>query len=76
MIFFLISFPVVKKPNFYLKDFGFYQICLNYIRGHFSDVVKIPINLTCISDGLVAQLSGLYSVEDLDRLGDDPKDKV
>jgi hypothetical protein len=49
--------------------------CLVFIHDNLSEIVKIPIDLACISAKMVTKLVTLYTVEQLDAV-QDPKDKV
>lgn len=49
--------------------------CLVFFKQHASAVIRHPIDLSCINDGLVRQLAALFAVEELDDIVD-KKDKV
>ena len=49
--------------------------CLQYFKSHISDVVRSPINLSCVSDDLVEKLSLSFSPEELE-LVTDKRDKI
>jgi len=49
--------------------------CLRFFKNHANEIVKLPIDLSCINDELVDILSELFSTDDIDALVD-PKDKL
>ena len=49
--------------------------CVRYLRGALPEVLRLPIDLSCVSDALLAQLATLLDAEDIERLRD-KKDKI
>ncbi|KAI9339603.1 hypothetical protein BDR26DRAFT_934730 [Obelidium mucronatum] len=51
------------------------DICLEYIRDHINEIIKIPIDMNCIGKPLLSRLSKLLPIPELDTIVD-PKDKL
>ncbi|KAI9356977.1 hypothetical protein DFJ73DRAFT_821670 [Zopfochytrium polystomum] len=51
------------------------NICLTYIHDHLDEVVKVPIDLACISKGLISKLASMFTMEELEQVVDS-KDKL
>jgi hypothetical protein len=49
--------------------------CLAFMRGHINEIVKMPIDLNCMNDKLLSQLTALFNDEDLEAVRD-KKDKL
>ena len=49
--------------------------CIEYLRGALHEVLRLPIDLSCVSDTLLAQLAALLDAEEIERLRD-KKDKI
>ncbi|KAI8617087.1 hypothetical protein BC830DRAFT_1115259 [Chytriomyces sp. MP71] len=65
---------ILISSNF-LQMGALQDICLDYIHDHINDIIKVPIDLNCISKPLLQRLSELFSLVDLDEVID-PKDKL
>ena len=51
------------------------DLCLRFVHDHGSEVVRLPIDLGCLHEKLVARLADLHSADELERLRD-KKDKL
>lgn len=51
------------------------DLCIEYLRGALPEVLRLPIDLSCVSDALLAQLAALIEPEDIEKLRD-KKDKI
>ena len=49
--------------------------CIEYLRSTLPEVLRLPIDLSCVSDALLAQLAALLEPEDIEKLKD-KKDKI
>ncbi|CAM9734134.1 unnamed protein product, partial [Discosporangium mesarthrocarpum] len=49
--------------------------CLRFVGDHLSEIVKLPIDLSCLTDGMVLQLAKLMTLEQLAGVKD-RKDKL
>ena len=50
--------------------------CLDFVRAHINEIIKLPIDLNCLNDGLVGRLAALFEdVKDLAVVKDE-RDKV
>lgn len=49
--------------------------CLLFFHSNYTEILKIPIDLNCLSSKLVNKLTLLFSVTELSNF-DDPKDKI
>lgn len=49
--------------------------CLQYMHDHVNEVVRVPIDFTCIQDDLLTRLCSLFTESELDSTKD-PKDKL
>ena len=45
-------------------------VCIQYLRGAIHEVLRLPIELSCLTDGLLTQLAALFEPDDIDRLRD------
>eukprot|EP01060_Flectonema_neradi_P025041 TRINITY_DN33886_c0_g1_i1.p1 TRINITY_DN33886_c0_g1~~TRINITY_DN33886_c0_g1_i1.p1 ORF type:complete len:709 (+),score=104.94 TRINITY_DN33886_c0_g1_i1:248-2128(+) len=48
---------------------------LQYVASHIQEIVKLPIDLDCISKSLISRLAALYTYDELDRVKD-RKDRI
>jgi len=44
------------------------EVCLRYLRAHVADVVKLPIDLGCLSAVIVGRLAAMFTPEELDAV--------
>ena len=51
------------------------DLCLRFVHDHGSEVVRLPIDLGCLHEKLVARLADLHTADELERLRD-KKDKL
>ena len=51
------------------------DLCLEFVHGHISEVIKLPIDLNCINSGLITKLANLFTVEELENI-EDRRDKL
>ncbi|KAJ3290821.1 hypothetical protein HK104_006501 [Borealophlyctis nickersoniae] len=49
--------------------------CLKYVHDHLSEVVKVPIDMTCIQQNLITKLARLFTLEELSKVSD-PRNKI
>jgi hypothetical protein len=49
--------------------------CLAFMKSHINEIVKMPIDLNCMNDKLLSQLTALFNDEDLEGVRD-TKDKL
>ena len=49
--------------------------CIDFLRASINDVLRLPIELSCLSDALLARFAATFEPEDIDRLRD-KKDKI
>lgn len=49
--------------------------CIQFFKVHANDIISLPIDLSCINEPLIDQISELYTPEDIDHLID-PKRKI
>lgn len=54
----------------FLRMDGLQTRCLQYIHEHLNDILKLPIDMDCISDALLSRLSEMFSPDDLDKVKD------
>ncbi|KAI8839950.1 hypothetical protein BC829DRAFT_403536 [Chytridium lagenaria] len=69
-----ISVSILISSNF-LQMHSLETFCLNYVHDNINDVVKVPIDMSCISKSLLSKLAKLFSVNKLATIID-PKDKM
>lgn len=51
------------------------QHCIQFLRNALPEVLRLPIDLSCVSDALLGQLAALLEPEDVEKLRD-KKDKI
>ncbi|KAJ4463134.1 hypothetical protein PAPYR_410 [Paratrimastix pyriformis] len=51
------------------------DVCLRFMRGHMADVLRLPLDMSCLNPGLLGRLADLYAPPELDELVD-RRDKV
>ncbi|KAJ3414266.1 hypothetical protein HDV05_006795 [Chytridiales sp. JEL 0842] len=68
------AISILISSNF-LQMSGLEDVCLKYVHDHVNEIVKVPIDMNCISKVLFAKLAKLFSISDLARIVD-PKDKI
>ena len=51
------------------------DLCIEYLHGALPEVLRLPIDLSCVSDTLLAQLAALFEPEEIEKLRD-KKDKI
>ena len=59
----------------FLQMSGLVEESLQYIVKHIQEIIKLPIDLDCINRKLVAKISTLFTLDELDRIRD-RKDKM
>ena len=48
---------------------------LRYVASHIQEIVKLPIDLDCVSKSLISKLAALYTYDELDKIKD-RKDRI
>eukprot|EP00755_Sulcionema_specki_P039086 Sspe_Gene.2848::Locus_948_Transcript_1_1_Confidence_1.000_Length_2283::g.2848::m.2848 len=61
--------------SFFLEMDGLVTETLKFVAKHIHDIIKLPIDLDCISKPLIKRLAALFVDEELDRVRD-RKDKI
>lgn len=59
----------------YLQMPRLVQECVNFMKNHLQDVLRLPIDLNCITSSILKDLASVTQIEDLDELKD-RKDKL
>ncbi|KNC97460.1 uncharacterized protein SPPG_07378 [Spizellomyces punctatus DAOM BR117] len=49
--------------------------CLKYVHDHINEILKVPIDMGCLSNILLRKLASLFSVDELSTITD-PRDKI
>lgn len=65
---------ILISSNF-LEMAGLVEQCLQFVHDHFNQIVKLPIDLNCLSPPLLSRLARLFFDDELDTLRD-RKDKL
>ncbi|KAI9209044.1 uncharacterized protein BJ171DRAFT_174555 [Polychytrium aggregatum] len=68
------AISILISSNF-LQMLPLEDICLKYLHDHINEIVKVPIDMSCINKGLMIKLARLFSLEELGRIID-PRDKI
>ncbi|KAI9101965.1 hypothetical protein DFS34DRAFT_612197 [Phlyctochytrium arcticum] len=84
----LMSYISRKKPAFeprtaisilisssFLQMAALEDLCLKFVHDHMNNVLKVPIDLACITGPLLKKLAGLFTVDELSSI-QDPRDKL
>ncbi|CEO94585.1 hypothetical protein PBRA_000370, partial [Plasmodiophora brassicae] len=59
----------------FLKMDALVDESVTYFTKHLQEIVRVPIDLSCVSTPIVAKVASQITIQDLHRL-DDPKDKI
>ncbi|KAJ3023808.1 hypothetical protein HKX48_000942 [Thoreauomyces humboldtii] len=51
------------------------ELCLSYIHENIDSVLKVPIDMSCLSEGLVNKLTKIFTVDKMQAVHD-PQDKI
>ncbi|KAJ3405426.1 hypothetical protein HDU80_001348 [Chytriomyces hyalinus] len=65
---------ILISSNFLQMD-SLQDVCLQYIHDRINEIIRVPIDLNCISKPLLSRLSALFTLSELDAIVD-PKDKL
>ncbi|KAI8840154.1 hypothetical protein BJ741DRAFT_598090 [Chytriomyces cf. hyalinus JEL632] len=65
---------ILISSNFLQMD-SLQDVCLQYIHDRINEIIRVPIDLNCISKPLLSRLSALFTLSELDLIVD-PKDKL
>ncbi|KAJ3377171.1 hypothetical protein HDU92_008558 [Lobulomyces angularis] len=65
---------ILISSNF-LKMFQLQKQCLKFMKDNINDVVKVPIDMSCIKQELMIELSDLFSITELAKVKDS-KDRL
>ncbi|KAJ3160212.1 hypothetical protein HDU86_001048 [Geranomyces michiganensis] len=69
-----IALSILISSNF-LQMTALEDLCIRYIHENLDDVLKIPVDMGCLSEPLIQKLTKLFTIEELQRVKD-PQDKV
>ncbi|KAJ3051575.1 hypothetical protein HK097_007421, partial [Rhizophlyctis rosea] len=51
------------------------EVSLKYVHDNINEIIKVPIDMSCINKPLMMRLARLFTLEDLAKVND-PKDKI
>ncbi|KAJ3324381.1 hypothetical protein HDU76_013411 [Blyttiomyces sp. JEL0837] len=68
------AISILISSNF-LQMQGLEDVCLEYVHDHINEIVKVPIDMSCVNKSLLQRLVKLFYMNEFDGIVD-PKDKV
>ncbi|TPX60743.1 hypothetical protein PhCBS80983_g01577 [Powellomyces hirtus] len=69
-----IALSILISSNF-LQMAALEDLCIRYIYENMNEVLKVPIDMGCLSQTLVEKLTRLFTIDDMQNI-DDPQDKI